>query len=235
MSDRESIDFDVLMDEMAYQQAYEGAAKEAALEQCIYLFVEGDSEEVAFPILLQERLGVGLNEYGVVVANYNGLGNLKHTVRLMNQTLSHERPMIFTFDDDDRNRVPNTKRAPENSHFFRIPQNPVVKLPNGDVGGSFEESFSQEQFIDACFETSLLKRNPNVEKRDFKAAFQSDRPFYDQIVKFLQSAGVNDFVPSKVEITENLAISYESVPDTYVALAQLIRELRDAEPIKVKM
>ena len=139
--------------------------------------------------------------------------------------------MIFTFDDDDKKKVPNHKEAPVHSYFFKIPQQPVVTLPNGDMGGSFEESFEPKDFIEACFETTLIKQNPQIEKQDFKNNFNESMPFYNQIVKFLQEKGLKSYLPSKIEIAENLATTCDPEPTTYVQLAELIKNIREQHPV----
>ena len=58
--------------------------------------VEGESEEIAFRILLEEGRDINFKKYGIFIANYNGIGNLKNISRLMNKTLSHTRPMYFS-------------------------------------------------------------------------------------------------------------------------------------------
>lgn len=235
MSDRDSIEYDAVCDAIAAEQAYDIASKKSAIEQCIYLFVEGKSEEQAFRILLEERLGINFEQFGLIIANYNGIGNLNHVVRLMNKTLSYERPMIFTFDDDTPNKVPKTSHLPANAHLIKIPQFPVVNLPNGQRGGSFEESFTPNDFVEACFKTALLKGSPNIKKADFRTFFDPKQPFYAQIVKFLQAKGLSSYAPSKVEIAVHLATSCDPIPSTYTALADLIRQIRKKHPIQVKM
>jgi hypothetical protein len=235
MSDRESIEFDVLLERMAENEQWTIASKESALDQCIYLFVEGESEEVAFRILLEEGLGIKFEEYGVVIANYNGIGNLKNTIRLMNQTLSHSRPMIFTFDDDNKSLISKIVNLPCNVHLFKVPNKPVVTLQNGDKGGSFEESFEANDFIDACFETTLLKINPQIPKSEFANLFSSGKSFYPQIVNFLKSKGMSSYLPNKIEIAESMATSCIAEPETYVKLAELIRTIRLDNPINVKI
>jgi len=91
-------------DDWAWEQAiqdlhYEAVMDRATKEQCIYLLVEGASEERAFPILLEE-VGVELDSLGVVVANYNGCRNLIHALRFFYKTLSSDRPVIATIDND---------------------------------------------------------------------------------------------------------------------------------------
>lgn len=234
MSDRESIEYDVMIDEIIYEQEYDKASKESALEQCIYLFVEGESEEIAFRILLEEGLGIDFEEYGVIIANYNGLGNLRHTVRLMNNTLSHKRPMIFTFDDDDKPLISKIGNVPSNVHLFKVPNKPVVTLPNGQMGGSFEESFKACDFIDACFETTLLKMNPQISKDEFTKFFDHNKPFHKQIKKFVYLKGISS-EPSKIEIAEHMAVSCNTEPETYVKLSELIKDIRSNNPVKVKI
>jgi hypothetical protein len=205
------------------------------LEQCIYLFVEGESEEIAFTILLEEGLGIKFSETGILIANYNGIGNLKHAIRIMNLTLSHDRPMIFTFDDDNKYLISNLGALPNNIHLFKVPCNPTTFLSNGQKGGSFEESFRPNDFIDACFETTFLKGNPQILKQDFINVFDTKKPFYQQIVKFLKQQGLRDYVLPKPEIAENMAVACNPVPDTYIKLAELIARIRAQNPVKVKI
>lgn len=235
MSDRESIEYDIMQEAISEALWWDEAGKESALEQCIYLFVEGESEETAFRILLEEGLGINFLEYGIIIANYNGIGNLKNVTRLMNLTLSHERPIIFTFDDDDPSLVPNSINLPNNIHLFKIPFQPVVTFSNGYRGGSFEESFEVSTFIDACFETTLLKANPQINKQDFTNIFDSEKPFYPQIVKFLKQKGITNSVPKKIEIAEEMAVTCTPELDTYTKLAQLIKDIRSKYPVRVKM
>lgn len=235
MSDRESIEYDALMDIKSELEAIDIATSESALEQCIYLFVEGESEEVAFRILLEGGLGLNFEKEGIVIANYNGIGNLGNTIRLMKQTLSHSRPMIFTFDDDDKKLISKIGTIPSNFHLFKVPNQPTVTLPNGDLGGSFEESFEPNDFIDACFETAILKSNHQVSKQDFMKVFDSNKPFYAQMVKFLKANGSASYLLPKPEIAENMAVSCIPVPDTYIKLAKLIKKIRFENPVKVKM
>ena len=235
MSDRESIEYDLVQDALAQEQQWEEASRESALEQCIYLFVEGESEEIAFRILLEEALGINFLEFGIVIANYNGNGNLKHAIRLMSLTLSHNRPMIFTFDDDDKSLTAGIGLVSSNIHLFKVPFSPPVTLSNGQKGGSFEESFEPHDFIEACFETTLLKENQQILKQDFIKIFDSNKLFYKQIVNFLKQQGLQSYLPSKLEIAEEMAINCVDVPETYVKLAELIKNIRLHYPIKVKI
>ena len=234
MSDRESIEFDVLLDNKSQEEQWAIASKESALEQCIYLFVEGESEETAFWILLEEGLDIGFDEYGVVIANYYGIGGLSNVIKLMNKTLSHSRPMIFTFDDDDKSIISKIGNVPSNVYLFKVPNNPAVTLANGEQGGSFEESFQANEFIDACFDTTLLKMNPQISKSEFVNFFDTGKSFYPQIEKFLWSKGLSSCKPKKIEIAESLAIDCVHIPETYVELAKLIKEIRLKYPVNTK-
>ena len=70
--------------------------KRATGGQCIFLFVEGDCEAKAIPLILWGA--VDFDALGVRIANYNGRGNLAATLRLLSQTLSSDRPIILTYD-----------------------------------------------------------------------------------------------------------------------------------------
>jgi DNA-binding MurR/RpiR family transcriptional regulator len=61
------------------------------------------------------------------------------------------------------------------------------------------------------------------------------KPFYAQIVKFLQRLGYPNYAPSKIEIAEWLAVSCENIPKTYTILAELIKKIRSAQPVQVKV
>ena len=125
----ERIEYDVMMNIKYELEAFDIASSKSALEQCIYLFVEGESEERAFWILLEEGLGINFDKDGVVLANYNGIGNLKHTIRLMQKTLSHTRPMIFTFDDDDKKLISNIGPVPSHSIYSKYLLNLLLLSP----------------------------------------------------------------------------------------------------------
>src|SRR3990170_3967712 len=100
MSDFESILNDALYDQYLIDRRYEKEMEIATLNQCIYLFVEGLTEEKAYPELLA-KCDIDLVEIGIIVANYNGIGNLIPSLRLLHKTLSYNRPIIVTFDNDE--------------------------------------------------------------------------------------------------------------------------------------
>ena len=143
--------------------------------------------------------------------------------------------MIFTFDDDNKSLISKVVNLPCNIHLFKVPNKPVVTLPNGEMGGSFEESFETSDFIDACFESTLLKMNPKISKAEFTNSFSVGKPFYPQIVNFLKSKSLPSYLPNKIEIAESMATSCITEPETYVKLAELIRTIRVDNPINVKI
>ncbi|MBN1126433.1 MAG: hypothetical protein JXA82_15615 [Sedimentisphaerales bacterium] len=150
-----SMSFDECARDQALQDLhFEAMMERAKKEQCIFLFVEGESEEIAFPELLYQF--VDLEEIGVVIANYNGHGNLHTSLRLLLKTLSHDRPVIVTYDNDPDGfrvfcRCHESDFMSDKITFFPIPQIPVVIFQGGHEGGSFEESFRSDEFIEAYF------------------------------------------------------------------------------------
>jgi predicted ATP-dependent endonuclease of OLD family len=228
---------EIMMDE-AYAELHEEAVmKAAALAQCIYLFVEGDSEEQAFPILLEEGCGLDLKELGVVIANYNGIGNLKHGLRLLGKTLSHDRPIVVTYDNDEEG-----KKAPSVIDRFysnrkllypvTIPNKPVVRYTSGHIGGSFEEAFEPQDFINACFQKSIIDTHLLSEKFSFQKRFKPDVPWYSQIARFCKENGDKKFTSRKVDLAIELAESCETIPSTFQDLAAALSEVRAKFPVK---
>ncbi|WP_129123652.1 TOPRIM nucleotidyl transferase/hydrolase domain-containing protein [Veronia nyctiphanis] len=69
--------------------------RKSSLAQRIYLLVEGELEEVTFPILL-ERAGIDYEKDNVVISNYKGINNLPHALRIIDQTNGHRYPIIVT-------------------------------------------------------------------------------------------------------------------------------------------
>ena len=102
------------------------------------------------------------------------------------------------------------------------------------MGGSFEESFEASDFIEACFETTLLKMNPQISKHEFIKFFDHNKPFHKQIEKFVHLKCIPS-KPSKIEIAEHMTVNCATEPETYVKLAELIKDIRSNNPVKVKI
>lgn len=224
------------MDQALEELHYEEVMRQATLQQCIYVFVEGQSEEVAIPILCN-RLGMDLEEDGIIVTHYNGINNLPHVLRIMNQTLSYDRPIIVTYDNDlDGQRIAR-KIAPymngENKVVSQtIPSSPVVTFNNGHKGGSFEEAFEPTFFIDTCFQNSFMPSNIVSLKQDFINVFDSNKPWISQISEFCKAHQYIDFGKCKVALAEDLAENCIAIPSSFNDLATLINQTRLAHPIK---
>jgi hypothetical protein len=145
---------DAARNEAISELHHEAVLARASLEQAIFVFVEGDSEELALPLLFTDILD--LKAVGARIANYNGHGNLRAALRLLKLTLSYNRPVIVTHDNDPESKASIRKCQKQNllgdlAYLFPIPSEPIVTYPCGHVGGSFEESFPVEMFLDAAF------------------------------------------------------------------------------------
>lgn len=224
---------DIYRDEMLETIHYEIVMEKAALEQCIYIFVEGESEEQTFQDLLEDSAcGLNFKKHGVVIANYNGIGNLQHAVRLLRKTLSHDRPVVVTFDNDMEGK--RKIKYLDDSLFtaFEIPQDPVVKYQNGNWGGSFEESFTPECFLSACSRKGVLPPAFSGSISDFSSMFIQTEPWFPQLAKFVNENGYNAGKINKIELAKNMANSCYPIPRTYIELAKIVLQLREKNPIK---
>ncbi len=211
----------------------EAIIKEATRQQCIYLFVEGESEEISFETLLD----IEFNEIGVRIANYNGIGNLKHSLRLINKTLSNDRPIIVTYDNDEEgqrivNRICDEDYHKELITFFKIPQESKVKFPKGHNGGSFEEIFDYEYYLDCCFSANIMEDRLLKQKESFLKIFDKSKPWFQQVKRFCANNQDYKFDEKKIEVAENLAINCKEKPKTIELLTNLIFDVRKENPVK---
>ncbi|MBV5330628.1 MAG: hypothetical protein JZU65_23860 [Chlorobium sp.] len=224
---------DIWHDQMLEELHYEAVMKRAALEQCIYIFVEGESEETTFQMLLEDTsCGLDFEHNGIIIANYNGIGNLKHAIRLLRKTLSHDRPIIVTFDDDPDGKR-NEKHLNDPLIFpFKIPQSPTVTFSDGSTGGSFEEAFSQQCFIESSFSAGVLPTTFSGTLSEFSTIFEVNRPWFPQLASFVTANGGNAASINKVHLAECMAEACHPVPETFIKLAELALELREKHPIR---
>lgn len=222
---------DIISDEIFDSLCAEQVMKRAAHAQCIYIFVEGDSEEAVFQMLLED-CGLDFKTHGIVVANYNGIGNLRNSIRLLRKTLSHDRPIIVTYDDDRPGKREAQYIDDKLISVFKIPQFPIVKYPDGSEGGSLEEAFSPELFIESSFKDDvILNANQNM-KLDFIAIFDSERPWFSQLATYLSGVGMNAGSINKVRLVEHMAESCNPIPETFKKLAELTLKLREQNPVR---
>lgn len=232
-----SMTYEDYMREMAIEDLAEEQVMERAKQfQCIYLFVEGKSEEKTFPYLIK-RAGLDLEKEGVIIANYNGNGNLIHSLRLLNKTLSNNRPVIITIDNDETgakkiNKISNKDYKNELIEIFPIPVEDKVKYKSGYTGGSFEEMFKKKHFINCCFTEDIMPQELVKLKSDFIEKFDNRKPWYKQIRKFCAMNGYSEFSNKKVFLAEYLAEDCENVPKAIQKLVNLIKKVRNGHPIK---
>ncbi|CAN7567649.1 MULTISPECIES: TOPRIM nucleotidyl transferase/hydrolase domain-containing protein [Pseudomonas] len=222
---------DILYDEMITDFCEEVIMKNAAIAQCIYIFVEGDSEEAIFQRLLED-CGLNFNSDGIFIANYNGIGNLKHAIRLLRKTLSHDRPIIVTYDDDLPGKKASMNISDTLITTFKIPQTPVVNYSDGSSGGSLEEVFTPENFMQACFEKDVIANFSHDMQVSFRSTFKIKEPWFSQFAKFIEQNNGRACSINKVRLAEHMAESCASVPDTFKALAETVLSLRKIHPIK---
>ena len=161
MSDFDSMAYDAAYDQYIAGIVCDKVMENATLQQCIYLFVEGRTEEVAYPELLA-KCDLDTDELGIVVANYGGASSLIHCLRLLKKTLSHDRPVVATIDNDEKGR--DTLTRLEHLDFdmdlvsiFPLPKiDPPLRYPDGNRGGSFEELFSCQLFVNQAFSPDFI-------------------------------------------------------------------------------
>ncbi len=212
----------------------EAVMARAAKEQVIFVFVEGDSEEVALPILFTDV--IDLEAVGAKIANYNGHGNLRAALRLLKLTLSHDRPVIVTYDNDPESirSVDKCKKQDllgESIYLFPIPAEPVVSYSCGHVGGSFEESFPVEIFLNAAFSDAILPADVIAQRASFESQFNPKKPWLKQLQSFTAAIGFTGWSTRKPLLAEALAMDCDELPSTYAKLAKMIQEVRDKHPV----
>lgn len=230
-----STTYDDIARDMALECLHEEAKYERAKkEQCIFLFVEGNSEEIAFPILLAGL--IDLTDLGVVIANYNGIGNLNAMLKFLSLTLSHNRPVIVTYDNDMEGIM--AIRKYENSQYhsdiiktFSIPQMNIVNYSNGHSGGSFEESFLLTDFFDCSFKQNILPTEIIEKKDTFIKLFNPQKPWMEQLKKFCALNGFKGWNINKPLIAREISMCCKEIPITYILLSILIKEVRTTNPI----
>ncbi len=222
---------DIQYDEMLAELHHEAMMRKEAMKQCIYILVEGESEEVTFKSLLED-CGLDFKEHGVVIANYNGIGNLRHAIRLLKMTLTHDRPIVVTFDDDIEGKA--AQKHIKGSQFtpFKVPFEPVVTYKNGSSGGSFEECFAPDCFISSCFEADFVPASVRSKEPEFREYFDPTRPWLAQFAKFLDANGGCGNSINKVHIAKAMTSKCSPAPETFEILARTIIGIRDRHPIE---
>ncbi len=225
---------DIAMEMAISDLHYEAVMSQAALEQAIIVLVEGDSEECALPMLFTDILD--LETIGVKVANYNGHGNLRAALRLLKLTLNHDRPIIVTYDNDPESiasvsKCQNQNLINELVYLFPIPIESVVTYPCGHFGGSFEESFPVEIFLNSAFTESILPAFIIAERALFESTFNPREPWLRQLKKFTAQFSSVEWSINKPLLAEALAMECDVLPLTYSRLTTKIQEIRAKYPV----
>lgn len=237
MSDFESILNDALYDQYLSELRYEKEMKIATLSQCIYLFVEGCTEYKAYPELLT-KCGIDLDELGIIIANYNGTGNLIPFFRLLHKTLSYNRPIVVTFDNDEEGNK-HQERIPslglKSDLITLIPMPSIVKpvqYPSGHYGGSFEELFPADHFIEQVFCSDFMPEVIIGEKTQFVREFQENKSWLNQVAKFCAERSYSGLSECKIKIGMRLAETCKQIPPDIQRLASVLQEVRGKYPIR---
>ena len=225
--------YDQYLNELLIEQEYEITK----LQQCIYLLVEGVTEEKAYPELLA-KCDLMIEDVGVTISNYGGANNLIHILRLLKKTLSHDRPVIATIDNDyEGSRI--VKKLTESDFADKlltlvpIPCScPKVIYPNGHKGGSFEELFEQNFFVDQVFNTDFMPVEIFRAKEGFLGQFEPEKPWFNQVKRFCAERNYCDFEKHKVDIGIKLSERCKKVPPDIMKLSEIIREVRQKHPVR---
>jgi len=221
---------DDIKEDVAIEESFQGRSLDREkLLQCIYLLVEGATEEQALPSLLATA-GADLDELGVVLVNMGGANNATHIVRTLLLTLSADRPVVLVLDNDDEGkRAANSSTLRAHPHLttMMVPAQGVVELASGARGGSFEEMFDLSQVIEAVVE-QLDAGGPSA--TDLHADVDPQQPWLAQISRICR-ASVSGFREiDKVEVAICLS-STTPAPADIQRLAALLTGLRDDNPV----
>ena len=217
-------DLQTILDDAAYEDYLEGLRYDkemqiATLQQCIYLLVEGETEEKTYSELLT-KCNVDIKEIGVVIGNFNGCGNLIHILRLLKKTLSHDRPIIATTDNDEQGKrvCERLPQAGFNMDLITLVPMPSVvtplEYPSGHKGGSFEEMFPPNHFIDQVFSPDFMPDILVSAKEEFRKQFRENKSWFEQVKKFCAEKGYTKMADFKVHIGIRLTKASEEFPPT---------------------
>ena len=226
-------EYDWAIEQAIQDLHYEAVMERAKKEQCIYLFVEGDSEEKSFDNLLY-KYDLDIDKEGIVIANYGGNGNLKNLLKFFKNTLSSERPAIITYDDDyyGKKFIEDLQREYNDEPkitFFKIPISPKIKYEGGILGGSFEEMFDKSFFLESCFSNEFLKESPEAHLNIFLKTFCATKPWFKQVEKYFYS--IQQMI-NKVDLAIYLSETITEAPETIIRLVDLLKNVRMNYPIQ---
>jgi hypothetical protein len=221
---------DARHDAAAEEWFHEQSLEREKLIQCIYLLVEGDSEEIAFPRLLL-RAGLDLEELGVVLVNLQGVANASHVIRTLAITLSADRPVVLVVDNDPEGMKALKYSDLAKHHLLttvKVPVAPKVECYDGSRGGSLEEAFDLEVVVRAALRT-LNNELGVFDVGEILAAVDETKPWLAQISQFVRDRSEGFRGVEKTALAELLAD--EAPPKTIVDLAQTLLKVRGEHPV----
>ncbi|MDA3884849.1 MAG: hypothetical protein PF638_04570 [Candidatus Delongbacteria bacterium] len=217
---------------------------EHELDKCkqlykIFLFVEGDTEEAVLPDMIHEA-GYDLEENSIEIANYNGVSNLIHSIRLLRKTLNYRSPIIVTIDNDDAgfkeyNRLisqTDLLGSLEPVYFYKLPTSKTKIDYTTHKGGSFEEIFEMDCFLEAILKLEGIPAELIQDKEIIKKDFVRNISWVTQIKKILNSYGYKRDI-DKISLGQWMDCIKISIPQDILDLAELIKEVREKYPVKL--
>lgn len=200
----------------------------------MYLFVEGDTEEGVFPIIF-ERLNYEYDEDGVIIANCGGNGNFSHCIDLLRKTLSNNRPVLITYDNDTNSdsKIQKLKSSHHDKlYFYSLPfKNNKITFKNGFLGGSFEELFEKEEYIESIF--SIKELNQYIDcKHELLKTINNKSLWFNQIKGFFHNKLNCDIEGYKKKIGMFIAKNCRKIPQEFSEIIDLIKKIRKEYPVK---
>ena len=221
----------------AYEEAiadlYKSALKKREkLIQCIYLFVEGKSELLAIPRLL-ELANYSLEDNAVEIVDIGGAANSKHVVNVLRRTISRERPLVLVLDLDEAGiNAANHPliRNDDLTSVVHMPKDPAVEYTNGLRGGTFEDSFDIETLIDATLKTLSSDLRETLSLKSILTNIDIEKPRLNQISRELRVTipGFNEV--DKISLAGQLA-EISKAPLSILNLAQHLTSIREEHPL----
>ena len=204
----------------------------------IFLFVEGDTEEEVLPEMIYEA-GYDLADNSIEIANYHGIDNLLHSIKLFRKTLSFQSPVIVTFDNDSKGFKNWNKLTDENNTDFEIKPIFCYKLPSAKPeiiysthkGGSFEEIFELDDFIEACISLEGIPKSVIKSRVEIKKNFIRSESWLEQFKKILSKHNYKRDI-NKIILGLNLYKVSKEIPPDILNLIELIKKVRKEYPIK---
>lgn len=199
------------------QEHFEGLSK---LFHAVYLFVEGESEKRALPILF-ELANYDHEADSIIICNCGGATQFINALRLLRNTLSSDRPVVILLDNDQEGKDVFNELKALNFYNLLIPQ---------DRDGEFEEIFSEDNFLKACLEDIIARKKTEKQKKKFEQHFDRTQPWSKQFYQFL-GLTKKQFAPNKPKIAEKMAIDCTSVPSDILNLIEVLKKVREKYPI----